>query len=149
MSSFHTDGRLALIEALQDDTAITALVKTWYEFGPGLRKRRGISPAACPAISIMPAEGSASRVANVEREVPQRLRIEVATDGQDAAPCEELVALVMACVEAANDGCLGLAADGLTGLRVRSMDWTAVPHADGARILWTASVDVELLWRLL
>ena len=148
MSNFLTDGRAALVAALKADAAIDALVKTYFEFGPGLRRRYELAPAACPALSVLPAEASESHLANVEREVPQRLRIEVATDGQDAAPCEELAALVLARLHACRAGCLGLAADGLTGLRVGSVAWAALPRQDGARLVWTAAIDVELLWRL-
>jgi hypothetical protein len=147
MSNFLTDGRLALLGALRADAAISALVRTWFEFGPGLARRYDVEPARCPVLSGAPAEGAPRRVANVESEVPQVLQVEVATAGQDAAPCEELVALVLACVDAANADCLGLAAEGLAGLRVRSVRWAAQPKPDAARPIWTAAVEVELLWR--
>ena len=147
MSNFLTDGRLALLGALRADEAISPLVRTWFDFGPGLLRRHDVEPALCPVLGVAPAESAPAEVANVEREVPQVLRVEVATAGQDAAPCEELVALVLACVDGANDDNLGLAAQGLTGLRVRSIRWATLPRADAARPIWTAAVDVELLWR--
>ncbi len=147
MTNFLTDGRLALLAALRADAAIGALVRTWFEFGPGLARRHDVEPALCPVIAVAPAEGAPRAVANVEREVPQVLRVDVATAGQDAAPCEELVALVMACVEDANADNLGLAADGLAGLRVSGIRWATQPRADAARPVWTAAVEVELLWR--
>jgi len=148
MSNFLTDGRLGLMAALQGDAGIDAKVKTYFDFGPGLRRRPALEPALCPALSLAPAETSQERVANLEREVPHLLRIEVATAGQDVQPCEELAALVVDRVNACNEDCLGLAADGLTGLRVRSVHWAALPDEQAARIIWTASVEVELLWRL-
>jgi hypothetical protein len=147
MSNFLTDGRLALLSALRAGETLDALVRTWFEFGPGLTRRHDLEPALCPVLGLAPAESAPREVANVEREVPQVLRVEVATAGQDAAPCEELVALVLACIDDANEDNLGLAAQGLAGLRVRSVRWAAVPRADAARLIWTAAVEVELLWR--
>lgn len=147
MSNFLTDGRLALLTALQADAGIDARVKTWFDFGPGLSRRHAVEPAVCPALSLAPAEGSEQTVANVETEFPQILRIEVATAGQDAAPCEDLVALVVQQVAAAREGCLGLAAEGLAGLSVRTVRWACEPAEAAARILWKATVEVELLWR--
>jgi len=149
MSNLFTDGRLALLAALQDDPAIAGSVKTWFDFGPGLRRRVNLEPAACPALSLAPDEAAELWMANVERELPQRLRVEVATAGQDVAPCEELAALVLARVHAANQDCLGLASDGLTGLRVRAITWAALPKQEAAQSIWTAAVHVELLWRII
>jgi len=137
MSNFLTDGRLALLSALRADESISPLVRTWFDFGPGLLRRHDVEPALCPILGVAPAESAPTEVANVE----------VATAGQDAAPCEELVALVLACVDDANADNLGLAAQGLAGLRVRSIRWAALPRADAARLIWTAAVEVELLWR--
>jgi hypothetical protein len=147
MSNFLTDGRLALLDALRADAAIAALVRTWFDFGPGLLRRHELEPALCPVLSVAPAESVPREVANIQREVPQVLRVEAATAGQDAAPCEELVALVLARVAACNAADLGLAAQGLTALRVRSIRWAAAPRQDAARVIWTAAVEVELLWR--
>jgi hypothetical protein len=147
MSNFFTDGRLALAAALRADEEIAACVKTWFDFGPGLTRRHNLEPAACPALSVAPADSAEGYVANVERESTQVLHVEVATDGQDVQPCEELTGRVLSCVEASNGTCLGLAAEGLTGLRVRTVRWAAVPREDGARLVWTAAVEVELLWR--
>ncbi len=147
MSNFLTDGRLGLIAALQGDSEIDGRVKTWFDFGPGLKRRHDVEPAFCPALSVAPAEGAEVHVANVEREMPQVLRVEVATAGQDVQPCEELVALVLDRVRACNEDCLGLASDGLTGLRVQRVVWSAVPREEAARLIWTATIDVELLWR--
>lgn len=149
MSNFFTDGRLGLIAALQGDPQIDSRVKTYFDFGPGLKRRYDLEPALCPALSVAPAEGAETHIANVEREIPQLLRIEVATDGQNVEPCEELVALVIARVHACNETCLGLASEGMTGLRVRRIVWSALPREEGARLLWTAAIEVELLWRLL
>ena len=148
MSNFLTDGRLGLIAALQADSEIDSRVKTYFDFGSGLRRRRALEPALCPALSVAPAEGAETRPANVEREVRQVLRIEVATDGQDAQPCEELVALVLARVDASNENVLGLESDGLAGLYARAVRWDVVPAEGSARVMWTAAVDVELHWRL-
>lgn len=149
MGNLFTDGRLALIGALQADPAIAGLVKTWFDFGPGLRRRPNVEPAACPALSVAPEEAAEAYVANVERQIPQTLRIEVAAAGQDVAACEELAALVLERVHASNQDCLGLAAQGLTGLRVRAITWAALPKEQAAQVVWTAALHVELLWRVL
>jgi hypothetical protein len=122
-------------------------VKTWFDFGSGLTRRRSLEPAACPSLSVAPAQSTEGYVANVERESTQVLQVEVATDSQDVQPCEELAGRVLACVEACNETCLGLAPEGLTGLRVRAIRWAPVPREDGARLVWTAAIEVELLWR--
>ena len=61
MSNFLTDGRLALLAALRADAAISALVRTWFEFGPGLIRRHDVEPALCPVLGVAPAEGAAVR----------------------------------------------------------------------------------------
>jgi hypothetical protein len=96
---------------------------------------------------VAPSEAAELPVGNVESDVPQVLRVEVATAGQDVQPCEELVALVMARVQACNQDCLSLAADGLTGLRAESVSWASEPHDSAARLIWTAAITVRLVWR--
>ncbi len=147
MSNYLTDGRLALMDALKGDAEIQSRVKTWVEFGPGLKRRSVLEPAACPALSVLPARLAPEPVANLERELPQTLRVEITTDGQDVAPCEELVSLVLQRVRAAGETCLGLADRGLTTLRVRSVEWRPLPRPEGSRLRWRATVRVELPWR--
>ena len=147
MANFLTDGRTALLNALKGDAQIAALVKTWYEFGGGLKRRFMIEPAACSLLSLSPAEGDAVRSANALTDIAQRLRIEVATDGQDAEPVEELVALIIERLKASNESCLGLASEGLTGIDAEGITWRPVPHAGGARVMWTARIGVMLLWK--
>ena len=147
MSNVFTDGRLGLIAALQGDPEIDSRVKTYFDFGPGLRRRYGLKPALCPALSVAPAEAVERRIANVEREVPQTLRVQVATEGHDVQPCEELPALVLDRIGACNRDRLGLAAEGLTAVQVRAIAWAALPDERSARLIWTATIEVELLWR--
>ncbi|MFW6189039.1 MAG: hypothetical protein ACOC7T_01280 [Planctomycetota bacterium] len=147
MSNFFTDGRLGLVAELQGDPEIDGRVKTWFDYGPGLARRHGLEPALCPVLAVAPAEGRPRPVANVERQVAQVLGVQVATDGADVAPCEELAALVVARVQAADATKLGLAAEGLTALRVPSVTWASHPRQDAARLIWAAEVEVELLWR--
>jgi hypothetical protein len=106
-----------------------------------------MDPAVCPLLGVAPAEAGDYPVANVERQVPQTLRIEAATAGQDVQPCEELVALVLSRLKACNQDCLGLAAAGLAGLQVGSVTWSSEPHGSAARLIWTAAITVRLLWR--
>jgi len=147
MANFLTQGRLALLGALKDDPQIAAAVKTWLEFGSGLSRRYELEAAFCPLLALCPARAEVECVANVEREVPQLLRIDIATDGQDAAPAEELTALVVQRVHLCNENCLGLASGGLAGVHVQGLRWEAVPDRAGARMLWTVAITVRLLWR--
>ena len=147
MANFLTQGRKALWEALQEDDQIAARVKTWFEFGAGLQRRYSVEPARCPLLSLAPAEGESVRTANALTDVAQRLRIEVATDGQDAEPIEELVALILDRIRQSSRTCLGLAGEGLAALEVEGVTWRALPDASGARLLWTARIVVSLLWK--
>ena len=147
MSNFFTDGRLGLTAELQGDPQIDARVKTWFDYGPGLVRSHDLEPALCPLLSVAPSQGAQAYIANLEREVSQRLAVRVATCGQDAAPCEELAALVVGRVEACNADVLGLGPDGLAALRVREVSWSSEAARDGGRLIWTAAVEVELLWR--
>jgi len=147
MSSYLTDGRTALLAALKADADIQSRVKTWFEAGPGLRRRERVEPAWCPAISVRPAGVRRTPVANIETEVVQSIRIEVLTDGQDAEPCEQLAALVLDCVKDRDQTCLGLADEGLAAVRARSVELAPMPNLRTARPLWSGAVDVELTWR--
>jgi len=147
MSNFLTRGRLALLAALKENPELAERVRSWHEFGPGLLRASSFRPAACPALSVAPAHVAHVPVANVQREVRQVLRIGLATRGQDAEPCEHLVALVLDAVEAGNADCLGLADEGLAALRVRSATWSSASDGSAAPAMWTADVLVELLWR--
>ena len=147
MSSFLTDGRQALIDALKADAELGARVRTWFEFGPGLSERHNVEPAACPALTVLAAGARRDAVANVQHEIVQTLRVEAAVAGQDAAPCEELVEAVLGCVESADEDCLGLSDDGLAAVRARSVSWAPLPQRSGPRLVWKATVEIELLWR--
>jgi hypothetical protein len=149
MSNFLTDGRLALLGALESDPGIGARVRTFFRFGPGLGVRFDLEPSACPALCVTPDGATQSLVANVEKEVAQMLCIQVAVDGQDLEPCEELTALVLTRVSACDETCLGLASQGLTAVRAGSLRWSSLPGRTAARMIWTAHVETELRWRLL
>jgi len=146
MANFLTDARTALLAELKGDAQVAALVRTWFEFGPGLRRRFNLEPAACPLVALSPVDGEALRTANALTHVAQRLRVSVATAGQDAEPCEQIVALVLDRIAACDEDCLGLAADGLAGVDVEGIHWRCEPDEAGARTLWTADVDVALRW---
>ncbi|NLW49852.1 MAG: hypothetical protein GXY85_03290 [Candidatus Brocadiaceae bacterium] len=147
MGSVLTQGRPALLAALRADPEIRARVRTCVEFGPGLRRRFAVVPALCPALSVAQAGTAERRIANVECEIAQTLHVGILTAGQDAAPCEELAALVVDCVHACSADRLGLAAEGLTAVRVRAVRCKPLPDEHGPRMLWSADVEVELLWR--
>ncbi len=147
MANFLTQGRDALVDALVGDAQIAARIKTWFRFGAGLKRRFRLEPAACPLLALSPAQGKALRTSNALTDLTQRLNLEVATDGQDAEPCEELVALILERLQACDSTCLGLADDGLTGLAVEGVTWQPVPSVAGARIIWSARIGVALLWK--
>lgn len=147
MSNYLTDGRAALLAAFKADPDLWGCVKTWFEAGPGLWRRPRPDPAWCPALGVRPAAVRRAAVANVETEVTQFLRIEVLTDGPDAAPCEELLALALARVREADTTCLGLSDQGLVAVRARTANLSPVPEARAARPLWRGTLDVELTWR--
>jgi len=147
MANFLTQGRTALLAALKADASIAAKVKSWFEFGPGLSRRFNVEPAACPMLALSPADGDAARTSNALLDVAQRLSIEVATDGQNAEPCEELVALVLERIRACDGTCLGLGSEGLMGLDVEGVAWRPRPEAAGARVVWTARIGVALSWK--
>jgi hypothetical protein len=147
LSNFLTEGRLALLAALQGDDRLAALVRTWFDYGPGLLRRRRLDPALCPVLALAPAEGASRQATNAHREVPQVLNLELATAGQDVEPCEELCARVLACVDACNEANLGLADEGLTALHVSSMRWAYTPDSEAQSMTWSVAIEVELLWR--
>lgn len=149
MSNYLTDGRTALIDALKADADVDARVRTYFTFGPGLAERRALEPAACPALTVLPGGARPARVANVEREVPQALRVEVTTAGQDAAPCEELAALVLDRLRACDQDCMGLGAQGLAGVLAGPVTWHIRPAPDAPSPTWVATIEVTLLWRRL
>ncbi len=147
MSNFLTSGRTELLEALKNDAQIAGRVKTWFEFGAGLQRRYNLEPAACPLLALSPAGGDSLRTANALSDLVQTLRIEVATSGSDAEPCEELVALILERLQACDESCLGLSAQGLTGVEAGTLRWRSVPDRSGARIVWSVSIDVALKWK--
>ncbi len=149
MSNFLTDGRTALVDALRADAEIDARVRTYFTFGPGLAERRSLEPAACPALTVLPGGARPACVASIEREVPHALTVEIATAGQDVAPCEELAALVLDRLRACDEDCLGLTAQGLEGVFAGPVRWRMRPAPDAPRPLWVASIEVTLLWRRL
>jgi len=146
MSCFLTQGRLALIDALKADATLGARVRTWYDFGPGLQKRYEILPAACPLCSVVPAELDDEQLTNAAAFVAQDVEIGIATDGQDCAPCEELVAAALDVVRDANDTALGLAAEGLLDLAPVSLSWQPVETKEASRIRWEARIVVRVRW---
>jgi hypothetical protein len=95
---------------------------------------------------VLPLEGGENQEFNVLRELPQLLQVEMATAGQDAAPCEELVAAAIGVVQSARGTALGLEAEGLQGLSITGLTWKAHPGEDSPRPLWLAALSVRLLW---
>lgn len=147
MANFLTSGRTALLDALKADAELAARVKTWHEFGAGLKHRYRPEPADCPLLALSPTEGDVTQSANVIRDIPQLLTIDLATDGQNIEPMEELLAAVIERVHACNQNALGLADEGMTAVTIERILWKAEPDRTGARLLWVVSVLVRLLWK--
>lgn len=145
-SNFLTDARTVLLTRLQVDGTLSTGIRTWYLWGPGLRQRYQIEPAMCPLLSLVPAQLDEEQLSNAAASLPQDLELGIATDGQDAEPCENYVVAALGVVRAANADNLGLAADGLSQLTLRSIRWLARPSKDGARVLWTALITVCIHW---
>ena len=148
MACFLTTARLALLAALQADATLNAAIRTWFDWGPGLRKRYEIAPRNCPLLSVLPAELDADQFANVMARLPQDLEIGIAVDGPDVAPLEELVAAALDVIQAESRTCLSvaLAEDGLTGIEILRVEWEAVPDKDTGRVVWLAIITARINW---
>jgi len=146
MSCFLTEGRRALLAALQVDPTLGATVKTWYDFGPGIQKRYDILPAWCPLLSLVPAELDEDQLANSAAFIHQDLNLGIATSGPDAGPCEELVAAALGVLDESNELCLGLAAQGLADLNPVALQWRAMPTEESPRLRWEAQITVRIRW---
>jgi len=143
---FFTAGRLALLAALRADETLAARVRTWFTWGPGLHRRCDVRPADCPACSVVPAELDVDQVANVVRAIPQDVEIGIATDGQDAAPCEELVSAVLDVLCDAARSRLSLGDEGLCSVEVMRITWRAAETARAPRVRWEARITARLVW---
>jgi len=146
MTNNFTAARLALIDALKANATLSANVRTWFEWGPGLLKRYNIEPSACPLVSVVPAELDEDQLANVVRSIPQDLEIGIATDGQDAAPCEELVCAALDVLHEQGRACLGLSSEGVTSIDVMRIVWRAVEEQGAPRLRWEALITTRINW---
>jgi len=147
-SNFLTEGRVKLLEALQADTELNDRIVTWYDWGPGLQKRYMLEPAQCPLLSVVPAELSDEELSNITDRFPQDVEVGIATDGQDANPCEYLVSRALGVLATARESRLGLASDGLAAVTLLNARWQSEPFREGPRILWLAVLNVRLAWYL-
>lgn len=149
-SNFLTDGRQALVAALQADATLDAGVDKWWIWGGGLIQRYDVVPANCPLCTVVPAGLDEDQIANVVRGVGQDVEIGFATAdaGHAAEPCEELVAAALEVLNAARDTHLGLYADGLNLIEVLGVRWRAVQSEEAARLIWEAVITVRLHWHL-
>jgi hypothetical protein len=146
MSTFFTNGRLALVTALQANVTLSAQVRRWTTWGAGLRKRHEIRPSDCPLLSVVPSDLDIDDVANAVESVPQDIEIGIATDGPDAADCELLVGAATDVLRAAATSHLGLADEGLAAVGITRIAWRTVASNKDARIRWAATIHVRLSW---
>lgn len=148
MANFLTTGRQAFVAVLKADPTLSTTVKTWFEWAGGLRKRKALEVMNCPLISIAPAEGSVDRNANVIRDIPYVLQVDIADEGDDVSSVEEMLAAAIEVVDAASHTRLGLAdSDGLANVEVAGISWLAMPEETGDRIIWVASMKVRLTYK--
>ena len=145
--NFLTSGRTALLQALQSHEILSARIKTWIEMGPGLQARLIVDPGHCPLCCVAPVENKLQALANILRDIPQDIQVDFSTDGQDAAPMEELLAALYDVVLAQEKTALGLSAVGLCRVSVTGTLWEAQPDKDGARMIWQTTTRVELWWK--
>ncbi len=146
MANFLTTGRAALLTVLQADVTLAAGIQTWYDWGPGLKKRFGLEPSRCPILSLVPADLDQDQLSNAAERFPQDLALEIATHGQDAEPCEEYLVAALAVVKAADRNCLDLAADGLAQVRPLSVHWEAMVTKESPDIIWLVTMIVRNTW---
>ncbi len=150
MSNFLTQGRQALLSELQGNATLDAEVTTWFDWGGGIKTRYNEEPATCPFVSVVPADldTDESEDTNVLDAYPQMVEVGVATAGQNAESCENLVVTCLDVIRAANRDCMGLADDGLNSVRLVDAAFAAKPKEDGAKIVWLAALTVRLAWRI-
>ena len=150
MSNFLTQGRQTLLAELQADATLDDEVTTWFDWGAGIRKRYNLEPATCPLVSVVPAdlESDSGEDTNVLDAYPQMVEVGVATAGQNAEPCENLVVTCLDVIRAADRDCMGLAEDGLNSVRLVDAAFAAKPKEEGKRIVWLAALTCRLAWRL-
>lgn len=135
-----------MLAALQADATLSTKVRMWYSWGEGLLQRYQIEPSDCPLVSLTPAQLDEDELSNAARSWPQDVEIGIATDGQDAEPCEELVAAVLDVVLAQSDACLGLCADGVSGLNLVSIRWQTEKNQKDPSIRWVCILVVRINW---
>jgi len=141
-----TVGRKTLLAALQADATLDAGIREWFTWGPGIRKRFKLEPSVCPLLSLVPAELREDDLSNITDQFPQDVEIGIATDGQDAGPCEALVAAAVGVVNEENRSALGLSGEGLASVRVISVRWAAQVDEKDPRVRWLAEIVVRLMW---
>jgi len=146
MSTFFTNGRLALVNALQANATLNAQVRCWFTWGSGLRKRHEIRPSDCPLLSVVPSDLDIDDVANAVESVPQDIEIGIATDGPDAADCELLVGATIDVLRAAATTHLGLADEGLASVEITRITWRTIANNKDARIRWESTIHTRLSW---
>ena len=143
-----TTGRQAFVAALKADGTLSSTVNTWYEWAGGLKKRFAIEAVDCPFCAVSPAEGDVARNANVIRDVPQVLLVELGDDGEDVATVEEMLAAVIEVVNTASQTRLGLAdSEGLANVQIAGMRWMTFPDRRAGRTIWQVSVMVRLVYK--
>lgn len=97
-------------------------------------------------LSVTPAQLDEDELSNAARSWPQDVEIGIATDGQDAEPCEELVVATLDVILAQSEACLGLCADGVSGLNLVAIRWQAVENEKDASVRWNCILTVRINW---
>ncbi|HUS81922.1 MAG TPA: hypothetical protein VM013_01525 [Dehalococcoidia bacterium] len=145
MANFLTDGRTAVIAALQGDATIGPLVKTWRDWGPGLRERFLVDAAHCPLVAIYPSDATLDYRYDIGKDLPQDLIMRVVA-AEHPADAEEIIAPAITRVELSTVNMLGLVGEGLKDIVIQSWRWAAYRDEKAALVLWDVAVILRLLW---
>ncbi len=145
MANFLTDGRTALIDALQGDATIAGLVKTWRDWAPGLRVRFLLEPAYCPLVAIYPSSASLDYRYDIGKDLPQDIIVRIVVS-EHPAEAEDIIVPMIRRVELTTTNNLGLATSGLANISIASWRWAAYRNEKAALVQWDVAMIVRLLW---
>lgn len=144
-NNFLTTGREALIAELKADALYDARIKTWFEFGGGLKRRLLVDRAHCPYCAIYPIEGAEALDMNVLRRIPHFVQVEFGASRQNCSKVEALQAEFYEVLKAARTDNLGLASsNGLSAIQVHQVTYEMRPDKDGDSLIWTVANTVIL-----
>ena len=135
-----------MLNAVENDAAIAALVATWHRFAGGLLQPYEINRAMCTVYALHPGQiVEPEQRFDAAVELDQGITIQITTEGDDPEPCEELIALTLERLRLARAGLLGLVGEGLKNI-VPSVSMTGYRHVEEMWLMWQATMNVTLRW---